>query len=49
MPTPFEASTQSTFRASSLINNTRILFSELPDIRQNKTANNLKYAIADAA
>ncbi len=37
------------FTADSLIHKTRVVFENLPDIRKKATANNLKYAIADAA
>ena len=37
------------FTAASLIHKTRSVFENLPDIRKKATANNLKYAIADAA
>ena len=50
MVTPLKLSTKPTsFTANNLINQTRALFSELPDIRKKATANNLKYAIFDAA
>jgi hypothetical protein len=50
MATRLKVSTKPTsFTVRNLINKTRTLFNELPDVRKKKTANNLKYAISDAA
>ncbi|BAP56913.1 hypothetical protein THII_2616 [Thioploca ingrica] len=37
------------FTARNLINQTRTLVRELPDVRKKKTANHLNYAISEAA
>ena len=50
MAIPFFPSSKPTpFTAASLINKTREVFESLPDIRKKANANNLKYAIEDAA
>ena len=45
----FPSSKPTPFTAASLINKTREVFESLPDIRKKANANNLKYAIEDAA
>ena len=50
MAIPFSPSNKpAPFTAAGLINKTRAAFENLPDFRKKATANNLKYAIADAA
>jgi hypothetical protein len=50
MASPFEpSSTPPRFTVANVINQARARFSELPDIRKTATANNLKYAVGDAA
>ncbi len=50
MSMPFAPSDRpAPFTATSLINKTRTVFEKLPDFRKKATANNLKYAIEDAA
>ena len=50
MAIPFSPSSKpAPFTATSLINKTRGAFENLPDFRKKATANNLKYAIEDAA